>query len=74
MQKLKDEIQEKKRQMKLLEQRIGTADGVPASSSSFEMSQVCPILFFFECGVTLWVFSNKRTLRFGPTLSVQHPY
>ncbi|CAM6110678.1 unnamed protein product [Calypogeia fissa] len=39
MQKLKDEIQEKRRQMKLLEQRIGSADGGPATSSSFEMSQ-----------------------------------
>ncbi|BFI24691.1 centromeric protein E [Marchantia polymorpha subsp. ruderalis] len=39
MQKLKDEIQEKRRQMKLLEQRIGSADALPSTASPFEMSQ-----------------------------------
>ncbi|KAL2652994.1 hypothetical protein R1flu_021122 [Riccia fluitans] len=39
MQKLKDEIQEKKRQLKLLEQRIGSADALPSTASPLEMSQ-----------------------------------
>lgn len=41
MQKTKEEIQEKKRQMRLLEQRIvGTADNAASTPAPFELSQV----------------------------------
>ncbi|KAJ7551194.1 hypothetical protein O6H91_06G004200 [Diphasiastrum complanatum] len=40
MQKLKEEIEEKRRQMQMLEERIiGSGEATPASASSFELSQ-----------------------------------
>lgn len=58
MQKLKNEIAEKKLQMRVLEQRM--AGSYEESSDSIEMSQVIFFLFFFPLSCLHFAFTARR--------------
>ena len=54
MQKLKDEIREKKFQMRILEQRMtGSVEVNPHTSSSIEMSQVTMSRLYIHAWISL---------------------
>lgn len=53
MEKAKEEINEKKRQIRMLEQRIKSTDTVQPIANPFEMSQVCMLAFLLNIAIDM---------------------